>query len=73
MTVRRTHDSLEIETGDVNAAVAALLEAGVPLDGLRIRTRTLEDLFLELTGKALRGEPSGAACRKQAGSGCAGS
>jgi ABC-2 type transport system ATP-binding protein len=55
MTVRRTHDSLEIETGDVNAAVAALLEAGVPLDGLRIRSRTLEDLFLELTGKELRG------------------
>jgi ABC-2 type transport system ATP-binding protein len=55
MTARRTHDSFEIETGDVNAAIAALLKASVPLDGLRIRSRTLEDLFLELTGKELRG------------------
>ena len=54
ITVRRTRDSLEIETGDVNAAVAALLEAGVPLDGLRIRSRTLEELFLDLTGTELR-------------------
>ncbi|WP_455385155.1 ABC transporter ATP-binding protein [Acidihalobacter prosperus] len=55
MTARRTHDSFEIETGDVNAAIAALLKAGVQLGGLRIRSRTLEDLFLELTGKELRG------------------
>ncbi|MEJ2480251.1 MAG: ABC transporter ATP-binding protein [Acidihalobacter sp.] len=55
MTARRTHDSFEIETADVNAAIASLLKAGVQLGGLRIRSRTLEDLFLELTGKELRG------------------
>jgi ABC-2 type transport system ATP-binding protein len=45
----------EIMTADVNAAVAALLNAGVSLAELKVRPRTLEDLFLELTGKELRG------------------
>ncbi|WP_231940905.1 ABC transporter ATP-binding protein [Acidihalobacter aeolianus] len=53
--IRRQHDHLEIETGDVNGTLAQLLDAQVPLGGLRIRGRTLEDLFLELTGEALRG------------------
>ncbi|MDX1442620.1 MAG: ABC transporter ATP-binding protein [Gammaproteobacteria bacterium] len=43
-----------ISTGDVNAAVAALLQRDVSLGDLEIRARTLEDLFLELTGKELR-------------------
>ena len=47
-------DSAEIQTPDVNAAVASLLAAGVSLAQLRIRPRTLEDLFIELTGRALR-------------------
>ena len=47
-------DTLEIQTPDVNAAVATLLAAGVSLAGLRIRPRTLEDLFIELTGRGLR-------------------
>ncbi|WP_273453527.1 ABC transporter ATP-binding protein [Nevskia ramosa] len=47
-------DTLEIQTPDVNAAVAALLAAGVSLAQLRIRPRTLEDLFIELTGRGLR-------------------
>jgi len=45
---------VEIMTSDVNAAVAALLGAGVSLAELKVRPRTLEDLFLELTGKELR-------------------
>lgn len=45
---------VEIATHDVNAAIAALLEHGVSLNHLKIRPRTLEDLFLQLTGKALR-------------------
>ena len=45
---------VEIMTADVNAAVAALLGAGVSLAELKVRPRTLEDLFLELTGKELR-------------------
>jgi ABC-2 type transport system ATP-binding protein len=44
----------EIMTADVNVAVRRLLEAGVSLAQLKIRPRTLEDLFLELTGKELR-------------------
>ena len=44
----------EILTADVNATVAQLLGAGVSLAQLRIRPRTLEDLFLEVTGKELR-------------------
>jgi ABC-2 type transport system ATP-binding protein len=47
-------EQVEIMTADVNATVAALLGAGVSLAELKVRPRTLEDLFLELTGKELR-------------------
>jgi ABC-2 type transport system ATP-binding protein len=47
-------EHLEVQVADVNAAVASLLAAGVSLTGLRIRPRTLEDLFIELTGRGLR-------------------
>jgi len=43
-----------IVTNDVNRTVEKLLAMNIPLDHLRIRERNLEDLFLELTGKALR-------------------
>ena len=45
---------LEISTRDIEGALTALRTANVPLSALRIRERTLEDLFLELTGKELR-------------------
>ncbi len=45
---------VEILTNDVNEAVAMLLKRDISLAHLEIRQRTLEDLFLELTGKALR-------------------
>lgn len=49
------HDGiLEVLTGDVTGTLQRLLDNGVALEGLRIRERTLEDLFLELTGKDLR-------------------
>jgi ABC-2 type transport system ATP-binding protein len=47
-------EQAEIMTSDVNATVAALLSGGVSLAELKVRPRTLEDLFLELTGKELR-------------------
>jgi ABC-2 type transport system ATP-binding protein len=47
-------EQVEIMTADVNATVAALLEGGVSLAELKVRPRTLEDLFLQLTGKELR-------------------
>lgn len=43
-----------ILTGDVNHTIERLLHFQVPLKNLRIRSRDLEDLFLELTGKELR-------------------
>ena len=47
--------SAHILTNNVNKTVEHLLAHKVPLNGLRIRARDLEDLFLELTGKELRG------------------
>jgi ABC-2 type transport system ATP-binding protein len=44
----------EIHTADINGVVSKLLAAGASLAQLRIRPRTLEDLFLELTGRELR-------------------
>ena len=45
---------VEITTSDINASIALLLSHGVSLAHLQIRARTLEDLFLELTGRELR-------------------
>ncbi len=47
-------DRIELLTRDVAGTIAALIERGVPLERLRIRERTLEDLFLELTGRTIR-------------------
>src|SRR5690606_12120513 len=54
LRLARGRGKVEISTDDVNAAVNLLLERDVPLNQLRIRPRTLEDLFLELTGRELR-------------------
>ena len=54
MPVLATADRVEISTGDVEAALRALLARGASLRQLRIRPRNLEDLFLELTGRELR-------------------
>ena len=53
-TVIQIRDTVEILTRDVNAAIQILLAQGISLARLQIRPRTLEDLFLELTGRALR-------------------
>lgn len=47
-------DMVEILTQDVGATVQELLAQHIPLARLLIRPRTLEDLFLELTGRELR-------------------
>lgn len=49
------NDNAHIVTGDVNKTIERLLQLDIPLHRLRIRARDLEDLFLELTGKELRG------------------
>ena len=48
-------DTVEILSRDVNATIRFLLDHGVPLAHLQIRRRSLEDLFLEVTGRELRG------------------
>ena len=45
----------EIQTDDVSRTMRVLVERGVDLTGMVVRSRTLEDLFLKLTGKGLRG------------------
>jgi ABC-2 type transport system ATP-binding protein len=47
-------EAVELLTADVDGALAALTASGTPLARLKIRARTLEDLFLELTGRELR-------------------
>jgi len=50
------HDGVvEILSRDVNTTLGQLLAAGVSLAALQIRPRTLEELFLALTGEGLRG------------------
>jgi len=54
LTMMRGRDAVEILTCDVNAAIQELLAQHISLARLQIRPRTLEDLFLELTGRELR-------------------
>ncbi len=53
-TTRKIENVIEIITDDVNAVIAFLIENNVSLSSLQIRARTLDDLFLELTGRGLR-------------------
>ncbi|MGB3917940.1 ABC transporter ATP-binding protein [Thiothrix litoralis] len=50
----KVRGTVEIITPDVNGTLAQLIQHGASLAGLQVRPRTLEDLFLELTGKELR-------------------
>lgn len=45
---------IEITTSDVNQTIKYLISKNVSLSRLQVRSRNLDDLFLELTGKALR-------------------
>jgi ABC-2 type transport system ATP-binding protein len=46
---------VEVQTSDVDGIVKLLLERGVPLSRMKMRSWNLEDLFIALTGKDLRG------------------
>jgi len=50
----KKENSLFIASDDVTSTVKMLIAANIPLDGLNIRPRTLDDLFLKLTGNKLR-------------------
>jgi ABC-2 type transport system ATP-binding protein len=54
LQIMENGERIEISTADVNGTVQCLVAHGVSLANLRIRARTLEDLFLELTGQELR-------------------
>jgi len=54
LTVLRAGSKVEILAPDVDRAVELLRANHVTLANMRIRQRTLEDLFIELTGKELR-------------------
>jgi len=54
LSLVRRSDRVEIMSADVNDTVRRLLSAGLSLAQLKIRPRTLEDLFLQLTGTELR-------------------
>lgn len=47
-------DRIEIQTAEVDVTVQRLSQAGISLDGLQVKSPNLEDLFLKLTGHALR-------------------
>lgn len=54
LTTHNNHGYIEITTCDVNEIISKLIENNISLSKLQIRPRTLDDLFLELTGKELR-------------------
>lgn len=50
-----THKGVaEIATSDVNQVIADLISRNISLSDLQVRSRNLDDLFLELTGKEIR-------------------
>jgi len=47
-------NSVEIQTQDITGCLEELMRRGVDLNGITVRPQNLEDLFLKLTGHALR-------------------
>ena len=54
LTTHNNNGHIEITTSDVDNVISSLIENKISLSKLQIRPRTLDDLFLELTGKELR-------------------
>jgi len=54
LAVSGTDDEIELHTRDVDGTIKALLDKGVPLSRMKMRSWSLEDLFIALTGKDLR-------------------
>ena len=52
--VRERGERLEIRTDNVNALIGQLMDRGVDMRVVNVRTPTLEDVFLKLTGRSLR-------------------
>lgn len=54
ITLHRLKDRVEIFSDDVNSTLQLLMQYNIKLENLQIRSHTLEDLFLKLTGRQLR-------------------
>jgi ABC-2 type transport system ATP-binding protein len=54
LDITHAADFLEIKTGSVHQTMQKLIASGVNLNRLRIRSWTLDDLFISVTGKSLR-------------------
>jgi ABC-2 type transport system ATP-binding protein len=54
IAVRTRADAYELQTDRTNACLQSMLDEGVNLSGITVRSQNLEDLFLELTGRRLR-------------------
>lgn len=52
--LQRNNDKVEFLSTDINETVNHLIQNGVSLSAMEVRSRTLEDLFIELTGQELR-------------------
>lgn len=48
----------DIDAQSVETTINALLQAGISLEGLRVKSANLDDLFIKLTGHALTGADS---------------
>lgn len=54
LPISRQGEHFSVTTDNVNKTLEQLISRGVSLDKLTVRHATLEDLFIELTGKELR-------------------
>ncbi|MBI9075352.1 MAG: ABC transporter ATP-binding protein [Desulfatibacillum sp.] len=52
--VRRKGENIQFRTKDIKMCLEKLLQAGVDLHSITVRSPNLEDLFLDLTGRRLR-------------------
>ncbi len=52
--IQHIEDRVEILSDDINQTIRLLIEQQVSLNQLQVRSRTLEDLFIKLTGHELR-------------------
>jgi ABC-2 type transport system ATP-binding protein len=46
-------DAFEVLTSEPDSTMRSLLDLGIPLEGIQVRTKNLEDLFLKLTGRGI--------------------
>ena len=53
-SINRQKGIAEIATSDINQVVRDLIDRDISLSHLQVRSRNLDDLFLELTGKEIR-------------------